>query len=300
MPSLPSYAEASAPLFKWGTLNGKVAVKTISDCYDEATSWRRNIFKIPSGKSGNLFVKELTRLFNAFGEGTALESIALKAAMLLPILVLQKPNKTSKAKDHIKLLERRLTQWSNGEFMDLMDECRSIQHRCKWVKSSSSTKEQLARSFSNLMMMGRVKSALRLLSNADTDVKPLSPNSTLPSGESVYDTLKLKHPPGQHATPLATDLSYTTSINPPHPVIFDEIDGVLIRKLPSNVKEQQVSVAWTHSAGVACVSLSRPTPTTYVPLWRQPQDASPPHSLTQSAYQLSCPVALLHWINVLG
>lgn len=58
-----------------------------------------NLFMVPYGKAVKSFVSELARLFKAFATASALESIALKAATLMPILLLQKPVSKSKAKD---------------------------------------------------------------------------------------------------------------------------------------------------------------------------------------------------------
>ena len=46
---------------------------------------------IPSGAQGKRFVGELARLFNAFASESALEVFAIKAAMAMPALLLQKP-----------------------------------------------------------------------------------------------------------------------------------------------------------------------------------------------------------------
>ena len=56
-------------------------------------------------------VLELSRLFRAYAEGSTLESIALKACTVLPVLLLQKPFRSSKQKDHSVGLARRLSVW---------------------------------------------------------------------------------------------------------------------------------------------------------------------------------------------
>ena len=61
-----------------------------------------------------LFLSWLARLFNAYYPGSSLEGVALKAAMTLPILILQKPFSKSKASDHIQCIERRLKLWWKG------------------------------------------------------------------------------------------------------------------------------------------------------------------------------------------
>ena len=66
--------------------------------------WKMNFFKVPHGNVGKSFPSELARLFKAFATGSALESIAMKVATLMPILLLQKPACKLKAKDHITCL----------------------------------------------------------------------------------------------------------------------------------------------------------------------------------------------------
>ncbi len=56
--------------------------------------WRKNNFPVPFGNAGNAFVAELSRLFRAYAEGSALECIAMKAITVASILLLQKPLKT--------------------------------------------------------------------------------------------------------------------------------------------------------------------------------------------------------------
>ena len=61
-----------------------------------------------------------------------MECIALKAAFLLPLLVLQKPHRRSKLKEHCKILERRLALWKDGMFQDLLREGITIQRQFKY------------------------------------------------------------------------------------------------------------------------------------------------------------------------
>ena len=60
------------------------------------------LFKVTyRNEAGKLFISGLARLLKAFGTGFALEPIALKAATLIFMLLLQKPARNSKVKDHI-------------------------------------------------------------------------------------------------------------------------------------------------------------------------------------------------------
>ena len=93
---LPQFAELASPTFRWGDVDGETFAHSVVCCYEETVHWRRNLFKVPSGKAGKSFIHELTKLFRAYADGSALESIALKAAMVLPALMLQKPHQKSK------------------------------------------------------------------------------------------------------------------------------------------------------------------------------------------------------------
>ena len=93
------------PVFTWGEHDSEQFIDILNSAYVEAVHWKLNLFKVPYGKAGKSFISELARLFKAFGTGSALESIALKAATLIPILLLQKPARNSKVKADIKCLE---------------------------------------------------------------------------------------------------------------------------------------------------------------------------------------------------
>ncbi len=80
-------------------------------------------------------------------------ALALKAATLMPILLLQKPSRKSKQKDHTSCLTRP---------DELLREGRTIQHRIRITPPLK--KEQLPR---NLMLQGKTKAALRLLSEKE-------------------------------------------------------------------------------------------------------------------------------------
>ena len=76
--------------------------------YDKVVHWRRNLFKIPSGRQGKAFVQEMASLFQSYADASARERTVLKAAMVIPALILQKPFRTSKSKDHINCIEETL------------------------------------------------------------------------------------------------------------------------------------------------------------------------------------------------
>ena len=94
----------------------------MTSAYAETVHWRRNLFLVPSGKAGSSFVTSLSKLFRAYGEGSSMESIALQAATVMPILLLQKPHEKSKTYEHVACLEKRLTSWQKGDIDTLVQE----------------------------------------------------------------------------------------------------------------------------------------------------------------------------------
>ena len=168
-----------------------------------------------------------------------MECIALKASTVLTALALQKPYKTSKAKIHTYCLERRLDSWSNGLIEELLAEGRTIQKRnfrglSTPTPRKSDSPSELARSFANSIFQGKCGAALRQLSD-ESSTGVLGENDKLPSGESVSEALRSKHPQAQGLVQDA--LSLPEELPPlPDPVIFECIDADLIRHAAKQTK----------------------------------------------------------------
>ena len=121
---------------KWGTLDGECNISNaVKSAYRKVITWKKNIFSLPRGKCGSDFLKELTRLLCLFVDKTKWERLALPLVHIFVPIMLQKPSKNSKAKDHAKYLTSRLIKWSNGELDNLLKECHEIQTRLKKSKS---------------------------------------------------------------------------------------------------------------------------------------------------------------------
>ena len=57
--------------------------KLREDGYSEVVHWQKNTFTVPFGKAGKEFALEVSRLLRAYIDGTAHESIPLKASTAL-------------------------------------------------------------------------------------------------------------------------------------------------------------------------------------------------------------------------
>ncbi len=188
----------------------------------QVAHWRRNCFSVPFCKAGKDFV---SRLYLAYGSASALESVALKTTIVLPILLLQKPSKRSKTKHHIKCVERRMALWLQYDLEELTKEGMhmALQSRLPRDRSRSPKDSNLARSFANLMFKGKCKAALDLLSNEENGgilhlKDPTDPND--PTSQTVKESLINKHPQGQEAQP---NCILEDEPQDQHPILFEPV-----------------------------------------------------------------------------
>ena len=126
----------------------------VDNTFLEVARWRRNLFLVPTGKAGEAFIEELTSLINHFVTGSVFEPIALTLVSIFFPLLLQKPSKNSKAKDHVKYLSDRLTLWKEGRVEELLEEGRAIQKRLP-TRMNESRHERAQKRFVSLMEKGK-------------------------------------------------------------------------------------------------------------------------------------------------
>ena len=158
---LPALEE---PNLTWGDLQGVELHQTMKETFDEVVHWRRNLFQVLSGSAGKAFVAELAWPYQAYADGSSLESVALMACSVAPILLLQKPGRTSKSKDHTIHLQRRLDLWLNGELRALVNEGRCIQKHLRTGTRRKDDDEAIARTFRDLILNGKVMQRCHALS----------------------------------------------------------------------------------------------------------------------------------------
>ena len=115
---------------------------------------------LPSGAAGKNCIEEVTRLMKLWINDTPLRKIALKAAHIMPALLLQKPYKPSKSKDHHAALKRRLKLWEERKIEELLYEGQTIQERLK-SSDSSMTIAKISMKFRIFMSKGNMNGTLK-------------------------------------------------------------------------------------------------------------------------------------------
>ena len=145
--------------FYWNEKPGTTFINELNNAYEKIVYWRKNLFLLPIGAAGKRFINKMTRMINAWVYDTPIKNIALKALHVMPALLLQKPSKNSKSKDHLKSLERRFEIWKEGKLNELYEEGKAIQDRLK-LDGSPNDVAKILKKFKFQMQKGNVNGAL--------------------------------------------------------------------------------------------------------------------------------------------
>ena len=170
----------------WGNISHQRFSEEINNIYNEVVHFRRNIFNLPSGGAGKHFIEELTFWLKQFNSNSDLNPVALKAFMVLPSVILQKPSATSKTKEHSVAIERRLALWRQGDLNMLMKEIRFILDRFVNSKRARSF-EDISRIFATFVFQGKLTAAIKLLDKENS-------SGLLNLSDEILAQLKEKHP----------------------------------------------------------------------------------------------------------
>ena len=165
-----------------------VSLSTIDNACNEISKWRKNTFLVPYGKVGREFIDKMTENINDWNNGSKMQPIALKAAIVLLAVGLQKLSQKSKAKDHQECLAKQLVLCKEGEIDKLLRKGRMIQKRLS--NSRRVDPPNAARVFANLIMSRQINSALRYLSENNG-------GGVLALSDDVMAQLREKHPSRQ-------------------------------------------------------------------------------------------------------
>ena len=144
------------------------------------------LFLLPTAAVGKQFVEEMTRLVNCWTNRSDLETIALKALMIVPGLLLQKTSLNSKSKENSETLKRRLSLWKNGQLDQLVFEEKTIQYRLQNNDRATANKNEEALNFTRLIEQGNVNNTTKILEKANKV-------GILPLSNETFEILQRKH-----------------------------------------------------------------------------------------------------------
>ena len=218
-PEMDEHEDQTRRSLKWGNLVGLEAIrKKLMEVHNQITTWKNNMFKVPGNATGKELMKELTRLVSLFNTKSCWEPVAIHFFIIFLPLMLQKPSSTSKTKDHVRYLKKRLSLWKEGNIDLLMSECEEVQSR---LKLSARKQEDVKRGYTKLMMFGKVKQAMKLI-DCENNIKGVHKMD-----DRVKKILKEKHPEAAEAQPEVLENREVTRVEE---IIFEEIDASMVQK----------------------------------------------------------------------
>ena len=179
------------------------------DVYNTTVHWRKSLFLLPSKSAGKRFIEEMTRLINSWTFRLEQDTIATKALIVSPTLLLKKYRFTSKSKDNLETLKRRLIQWKYGQIEKLLAEGKTIQERLFKGSAKNQSSDRKATLFAWFMEDGKVGKALKVLESSNKGV-------ILPLTEETFEVLLEKHPKASEAS---NDILIQEEVQNVHPVI---------------------------------------------------------------------------------
>ena len=112
--------------YKWGDYDGHVFEKNLNVIYDIIVHWKKNLFMLPTGRAGKDYIDEITQLLNVW-----IQDARIQAIMVMSSLILQKPSRNSKAKDHSEAIRRKMILWQSGDLLQPFKEAETIQKGLK-------------------------------------------------------------------------------------------------------------------------------------------------------------------------
>ena len=150
----------------------RIAAKELEKAYGVIRSMSHTLFRLPTGRAGNRFLDEMTRVLNIYIVGTQGSQNTLYAFFILPAFMLQKPSKNSKTKDNVNALQQRFELWCKSNVRELIKESKLLQKRMSKGKSNTS-ESTLLRNFTNAVTSGNVGLAGKLIDGTrSSSLKP--------------------------------------------------------------------------------------------------------------------------------
>ena len=116
LPPFTPVRQVDDEMIVWGEKSFGEMRRVVEGAYEEvATTFTKNLFKLPKGQQGKRYVIEKNRLLRQFTDAGPLQAIALKAEKLMDHLLRQRTT-TEKvaAKVNKDNLRRRLELWEAG------------------------------------------------------------------------------------------------------------------------------------------------------------------------------------------
>ena len=224
-----SDSEPASPDDFWKKLPDN-ALATLEDIYNEIVHWRSRYFEIYNNKVGRKFVDCITVALSAIANDTKEQKLSILAAMTMPNLVLiRTKNKDDGSVNAI--LNRGLSLWVQGKYMELFKEAKALHTRSKTFccKRKRDPRKEFVRHMTN----GKVANAIRQLEEGEVG-GGLDLSDKI-GDKAVFQVLKKKHRSPRKVIRQFIE-SPSENVLPFDPSIFDNLDDDAIKRATTVTK----------------------------------------------------------------
>ncbi len=154
-------------------------------------SYHHPLYTPPQSKLGRDIVKTIAAEF----EGVRNRKWNSEKALLFPIIILRKSHQKLNSQEIKHRLQFRLDQWNKGHFIELATDTITEAYQYHESKSPDLDMDEKLQIFNQLVYHGKLREALRFLTNKHDDNVILQPDDIdTKTGKSVLEVLKSKHP----------------------------------------------------------------------------------------------------------
>jgi hypothetical protein len=158
--------------------------------------WRKlvslpsNRFQAPGGAVGRRFVRMLTQELLGIKE----RKWNSEKFIVFSMVILQKSKQVTNSGDIKRRITNRLDSWENGKFdMLVQDTHRTAMAQLSKMRGQE-TEEQRGKTFSRLVLQGKLRSAVRYLTEREKGGIMLPDEIDEKTGDTVLEVLQSKHP----------------------------------------------------------------------------------------------------------
>ena len=168
--------------------------------------WKRvvklqgKLYTLPGGSIGRSFVSTLAAEVLELGKGKQKSELVI----CFPTLILQRNKEIVKTADIRRLISRRLKLWSEKRFLDLISEAELCDKKLP-SKQIKMTDDKAVAIFTRLLLNGKIREATRFITERQESGGVMLPHEDAikPSGKTVLEVLKMKHPEQAESHPDA-------------------------------------------------------------------------------------------------
>ena len=158
--------------------------------YDELVNFAHKLYSPPQGKVGDVFLKQFARMLAKVRRRECNSELAL----IFPIVILRKETGVSRCKHIRARIKKRMKRWRDGKVAELVEDTVATARRGEGGLQRDEDDDSTARRYHSMVIGGRLRGAVRMLTNRDGG-GVLHPEETdAKSGRKVIEVLREKHP----------------------------------------------------------------------------------------------------------